>query len=410
MDCAPPYDRVFWTSGRNLRQGSTVTERFGEVLTDAGFDVAGQSTHGSAHGVEPALDRERARFHVTAELRHVSLELCRRRHWLTGGDQGISGVGTVKLDWAVHTVAEGRLVHRLTTTGTAQVESGVDQGDVLLIEEAFATAAEALAADPGFRAVLSRGGAVAQPLASTMPAVSSAPLASTDAPSSVSTAGSHPPLAPGGSSAALAPPVLWGGFTITGPPVAHSMALDPVAKAMPALVRVGNGRGVVIGEAEGRAVILTASAGVDTTVKVQPAASVTLDGLVEARDPLTGLALVRVPARLTALPLRQRDATVSEMVLAPVRGGGDQAAGIVGSVRPDRRLGVDLIQADLDGPEPAAGDPLLDEAGNLLGLALESQPFIGPAAHGLALFVPATEALRRMGMPPIRHGQVQGQS
>ncbi|MDQ2105045.1 hypothetical protein, partial [Azospirillum isscasi] len=56
-----------------------------------------------------------------------------------------------------------------------------------------------------------------------------------------------------------------------------------------------------------------------------------------------------------------------------------------------------LLQADLTGPDPAPGDPLVDEAGNLLGVARPAGSRPG-ASHGLSAFVPVTEALARMGV------------
>ncbi|WP_207455759.1 S1C family serine protease [Azospirillum sp. SYSU D00513] len=433
IDCAPPYERVFWTSGWNLRQGSGVEGRFREVMADAGFHVAGSP--GGA--LAPAQDRRRARYEVTGELRHVALELCRRRHWLTGSDQGVSGTGAVAVDWSVFTAGEGRLVHRLSTRGTAALDGGVAQGDIALLEEAVAAAAGALAADPGFRAALSRGGGglrhapagpdAADPLAmdfhvpeswamSVNPLAAVNPDAPVDAVSRVDAPlpAAHPPagpVAPGGSSAAMGHS--GAALLVQSPPPSGEALLDPVERAASALVRVGNGRGVVIGEAGGGSVILTASAGVDATVKVRPATGVSLDGTVEARDAPTGLALVRVPARLPALPVRGRAARVSEMVLLALAGGGDQAAGIVASVRTDPRSGLELIQADLAGngegsgeahgkgtSGPEAGDPLLDESGNLLGVAVgagaEARPLDG-AAQGLTHVAPAAGLLRRMG-------------
>jgi len=55
-----------------------------------------------------------------------------------------------------------------------------------------------------------------------------------------------------------------------------------------------------------------------------------------------------------------------------------------------------LLQADLTGPDPAPGDPLVDEAGNLLGVA-RSGP-LPSGAHGLSAFVPVIEALARLGV------------
>lgn len=379
IDCAPPYEDVYWTSGRNLHENSTFAERFAEVLTDAGFDVAGRL--GGA--MEAAADRKRARYVVQGDLRDVRLELCNRKHWLTGSGKGISGTGNLRIDWSVFDADTGQLAHRVTTTGMARKEAGVPQGNVMLIEEAFSTAAEALAADPGFRAVLSRGGAVAPGgLAST--ASSFAPIPEGGA--STSPAPLSPPL----------PPPLRGSLIIASPAVARDLADDPTDRASAASVRVGEGRGVVIGDMDGQSVILTAVAGVDATVNIRPAQGVTLDGAVVARDAPSGLALVRVPARLTAMPVRTGNPAVSEPVSAVLKGGDEAASGIVAALRPDPHTGLDLLQADLTGPDPALGDPLVDEAGNLLGLAAAPRPLGGVSAHGLAAFVPVAEALTRM--------------
>ena len=437
IDCAPPYEDVYWTTGRNLRQGSTVEERFAEVLTDAGFDVTGRLNGDQ----DPEADRRRARFSVQGDLRDIRLELCRRKNWLTGSGKGDSGTGSVRVDWSVFDAATGRLVHRVTTTGVARKDAGVPQGEIMLIEEAFATAAEALAADPGFRAAVSKGpvpnggpsgapkgdvssgGALVstpsrastQSGVSSLPGASSPALVSTTVPvvSSAAVSGGlasspppGPPIYPGGASSALAldptsvdtpvttPPTL----IVHGPAAGPGYAEDPTARVSMAIVRVGEGRGVVIGEVDGQSLILAVNAGVDTTVTVKPAQGVTLDGAVVARDALAGLALVRVPARLTAAPLRVGEPAVSEPVTVVVKGGGDAASGIVAALRGDPRAGLTLIQADVTGPEPGLGDPLVDDAGNLLGLGRPSAPLTGPAVHGLAVFTPVGEALARMGV------------
>ncbi|TWA84306.1 hypothetical protein FBZ83_105187 [Azospirillum brasilense] len=424
LECWPPYDDVYWTSGRSLHENSTFQERFAEVLADAGYDVAG--VQGSDYEAE--FDRKRARYILRGDLRAVNSDLCRRRSWLTGRSEGVSGVGSLRVDWAVYDAVTGRLVHRVTTTGVARQDSGVPQGDVLLIEEAFATAVEALGADPGFRAAVSRGGA----LASSGPAIVSSgrggvstapPGASSAAPlvsSGAAGASSAPPDAssglavvstmtvdPGGASAGPAPfleetrhPTLI--LRIADP--LQGYADDPAARVSAAAVRVGpeerKGRGIVLGELDGQSLVLTFDAGLDATVTVAPSRAVSLDGMVMARDRSGGIALVRVPARLRAAPLRLDTPAVSEAVTAVLERGADTASGILAARRADPQAmpGVEatLLQADLSGPDPAPGDPLVDEAGNLLGVARPG-PLPG-GAHGLSAFVPVMEALARLGV------------
>lgn len=429
LECWPPYEDVFWTSGRSLHENSTFQERFAEVLTDAGYDVAG--LQGSAYEAE--FDRKRARFILRGDLRAVNSDLCRRRSWLTGRSEGVSGVGSLRVDWAVYDAVTGRLVHRVTTTGVARKDSGVPQGDVLLIEEAFGTAVEALGADPGFRAAVSRGGA----LASSGPAIvssgregvstallgasSAAPVVSSGAavvssaapdvssgPAVVSTAA----VDPGGSSAGpppfleeARPPTL----ILRVPEPLQGYADDPADRVSAATVRVGpeerKGRGIVLGELDGQSLLLTLDAGLDATVTVAPSRAVSLDGTVIARDRSGGVALVRVPARLRAVPLRLDGPAVSEPVTAVVERGGETAAGILAARRADpdssagAGAGATLLQADLTGPDPAPGDPLVDEAGNLLGVAPPDRSGIrGGGVHGLSAFVPVAEALARLGV------------
>ncbi|CAO3372076.1 serine protease [Azospirillum argentinense] len=432
LECWPPYDDVYWTSGRSLHENSTFQERFAEVLADAGYDVAG--VQGSDYEAE--FDRKRARFILRGDLRAVNSDLCRRRSWLTGRSEGVSGIGSLRVDWAVYDAVTGRLVHRVTTTGVARKDSGVPQGDVLLIEEAFATAVEALGADPGFRAAVSRGGALASSgpaiVSSGRGGVSTAPLgASSAAPvvssgvAGVSSAGPHVSTGPtvvssgvpsavsavtvdpGGASAGPAlfleeprPPTL----ILRVPEPVQGYADDPAARVSAATLRVGpeerKGRGIVLGELDGQSLVLTFDAGLDTTVTVAPSRVVSLDGTVMARDRTGGIALVRVPARLRAAPLRLGDPAVSEPVTAVLERGADAASGILAARRADPQAapGVEatLLQADLTGPDPAPGDPLVDEAGNLLGVARPGPPPSG--AHGLSAFVPVMEALARLGV------------
>ncbi|HYG88994.1 MAG TPA: serine protease [Azospirillum sp.] len=348
LDCVPPYDRVFWKSGEGYRRYNTFHERFAETMRDAGFDVAGK-------GYDEGEDRQRARYTVTGELREVRLELCRRIHWLFGLDKGLSGTGTVKIDWIVYALGEQRVVHRTTTTGHAVLDSGVPEGDALLLEEGFSSAVSALAADPGFRAAVAHG---------HPPAMGGA------------SAGSVPLLPPSAPARSMA-------LSVTGAAPFRGVPEDNAERIADALVQVGRGRGVVVGQVDGNAVILAPAAPGDTvTVR---AGRVALEGTVERRDHATGLMLVRVPARLDALPVRTAMLEVSEPVHVTIEGAAFSSgivAGLMGG-----------IQADLTGPAPEPGDPLLDSSGNLVGLALR-----GRVRSGLASFVPIGEALAALGV------------
>jgi len=236
IDCGPPYDEVYWTSGAGMRRGATFDERFAETMTAAGFDVVGRPGGPDSPGGNLA----RARFTVQGDLRDVKLELCRRTNWLTGAAKGVSGTGSARVDWTVYDARYGRLVHRVSTSGVGRRESGVPQGDTLLIEEAFAAAAERLAADPGFRAVLARGATVTARVPSPGGA---APMGLTPrlTQPSLGAPDDDGPESPRPQTA----------FTIWTPPTDGSAAEDPTTRAGAARLRVGEGHGLVIGEVAG---------------------------------------------------------------------------------------------------------------------------------------------------------------
>ncbi|MBP2306201.1 serine protease [Azospirillum melinis] len=395
IDCAPPYDDVYWTSGVNMRRGSTFDERFAEAMTAAGFDVVGRPGGPD----NPDGNRSRARFTVQGDLRDVQLELCHRTNWLTGSSKGSSGTGSVKVEWTVYDARGGGLVHRVVTTGAIAQESGVPQGDTLLVEEAFAAAVEALAADGGFRALLS-GGA---PPRSQPPSVAPPALFPVAAP-----AGSGPtPLTPDAASPALAV-----GSAAYRP--GRLLLRTGAGSGRPAAARlpVGGSHGLVIGETDAagevQAVLLAPLPGSDPNVTVRPARGVELTGWVVGRDPASGFALVRVPARLPALPLRTAALRVSEPVRAIPGGRGREIAGIVGGLPADDGDAATLIQADLGSAAlltavTEAGDPLLDGSGALVGVAPSAGRFIATSAAtpaGLVEFLALGPLLDRLGADP----------
>ncbi len=388
LDCAPPYDPVFWTSGAGMRRGSTIDARFGEVMADTGFDVVGR--HGGPDA--PGVGDNRARFTVQGELRDIRLELCHRNNWLTGANKGVSGTGSARVDWSVYDARGGRLVHRLTTSGVSRQDSGVPQGDILLIEEAFAAAADRLAADPGFRAAVSRGGA-------TTPSSNSGSVGGggLDGVSDIPVDGQSPPVA----------------LTIQSPPVDRSASADPTTRVGAAQIRVGDAHGLVIGETRGeggwQSLLLVPSVGSGDSVTVRPAPGVTLTGIVEGRDGASGFALVRVPARLTAAPARGGPLRVSDRVSVAAGRGRVSATGIIGGLPLDPRRGVSVIQADLGlagllGVRVELGDPLLDDSGAVIGLALGPTGLSAATPPGLIAFLPVGEILSRLGVDLLEGG------
>lgn len=398
LDCAPPYDRVFWTSGAGMRRGSTIDARFGEVMADTGFDVVGR--HGGPDA--PSGGDNRARFTVQGELRDIRLELCHRNNWLTGANKGVSGTGSARVDWSVYDARDGRLVHRVATSGVSRQDSGVPQGDILLIEEAFAAAADRLAADPGFRAALRRGGPVGR-LASITSASVASSVGFAEAADGTSIV-LRPALVPKAGSAAPPPtPALT--FRTLAPE--RDGTDNHAARFSASRIRVGAGYGVVIGEARGemgwQSVALAQQVEPSDQVTVHPAPGVELSGVVIGRDAASGFALVQIPARLTGAPVRVGGLRVS----APVHVAGSRsrapAVGIIGGLPFDSQRGIEIIQADLGvggalSATVEAGDPLFDESGAIVGVSLGPEGISTATPEGLMAFLPIGGIVARLGV------------
>ncbi|WP_298377846.1 serine protease [Azospirillum sp.] len=393
LDCAPPYDPVFWTSGVGMRRGSTIDARFGEVMADTGFDVVGR--HGGPDA--PGAGDNRARFTVQGELRDVRLELCHRNNWLTGASKGVSGSGSARVDWSVYDARDGRLVHRVATSGVSRQDSGVPQGDILLIEEAVAAAADRLAADPGFRAALRRGGPAVPPVGGGgLAAAAGETTGRVLAGPGLESPSDHPASTP----------------TILTPAVERGGSDRMDARLGAARIRVGSGHGLVIGavsrDGGWHSLLLAPQISPGDSVMVHPARGVELTGHVENWDAASGFALVRVPARLTAVAVRGAPLRVSDPVrVVMTRPGGEngkrEAKGIVGGLPLDPQRGVAVIQADLGLADPLgerveAGDALLDDSGALAGLALGPSGMATTAPPGLTAFLPVGGLLSRLGV------------
>jgi serine protease Do len=120
-------------------------------------------------------------------------------------------------------------------------------------------------------------------------------------------------------------------------------------------------------------------------------------GEVVGRDAATDLAVVRVEnAHLTTLPLTKKPSEVGEIAVAignPFRFEGSVSLGIVSAL--DRTLPLGggkliegLIQTDAAVNPGNSGGPLLDAAGNVIGVTTAIIPF----AQGIGFAVPASTA------------------
>jgi S1-C subfamily serine protease len=129
---------------------------------------------------------------------------------------------------------------------------------------------------------------------------------------------------------------------------------------------------------------------------------VEVTGTVVKRDSHRDVALVRVPIRVPeALAIRLTPVRRLERVFAigsPIREDlrSTVTSGIVSAVRQHPVSGLDFIQSDAAVSKGNSGGPLVDENGNVVGIAVLKVR--GPTAENLNLFIPIEAALDALAL------------
>ncbi len=399
--CMIPVAPVAIDRARRTVDDPELAAIFEERMAAAGFDVAGAvSTLFEEQGAT------RARYLIGARLTDFAVELCESESPIFGIPQGDSGEMSLTAHWEVFSVLERRVVHRTTTRGYARRGEPSLHGGALLLHEAFAAAVTNLAGDQGLRTLLLDAGAPARLFASSAPG-SSAP--GSTAPGSTAPGSTAP-----GSTApnSTAPPAtaITAAATITLP------ALPPFRGTLAGHAETVRAAVVLIdtGFGHGSGFLVSPDGYILTNAHVVAEAEqvrVTLhDGRVRVGDVLRrqrrrDVALVRIPGGgYPALPIRTAPVAVGGTVHAigaPLRRdlAGTLTRGVVSALRRDEGDGQAYIQADVTVQGGNSGGPLVDAAGNVVGITVS-----GVAASpdglsvGLNFFIPIFETLDRLGL------------
>lgn len=363
--CFSDVKDVVWGSTRQTIQDEEISDIFSDELSAAGYDVV---DNGEELFADTADTRDEADYLIGARVDSLQMNVC--REWdgffvtYTGG---ISGDAKMGVTWQVFSLLEGRVVYETKTEGYVNHEEGTPEGDYLLIVDAFAAAAGNLAADPNFHRILSEEASV-----------TSASLTVRDA--------STPIVVP------LAPSFVGG---VEG-------NIDPIDRAVvTVLLGDGHGSGFFITPT----LLLTNHhvAGNRDRVRIRLSDGTEAIGEVIRSDAARDIAIVEFAEPLAdPLPLRTSLPARAESVYAigsPDDTGlaGTVTRGIVSQIRTDER-GLDWIQADVTIHAGSSGGPLLDEAGNVVGLASWARVDEDGETKGLNFFVPLGDALRTLNV------------
>lgn len=364
LSCYPFDSHANWARGPLRNAERNWGERVREVLADAGVTLTKDPD---------ALFQTEARsprYLVGARVTAVEMTLCDRIDWFSGDAEGRqSGSARIEVEWRVHDAWKSETVLSHTVEGAAKIEDGVRNGEVLLLDRAMRDAARALAADEGFRALLTQN----RP-----------PKAAADGAES--------------ERAELAVP---------SPPLYDEPLEGDAARVRPAAVTVGGARGHGSGVFVTPTLILTNQhvVGANTRMPVTLAGGRQLTARVLRRDRRRDVALLHVETDgHQPLPIRKEPVEAADTVYAvgtPLDP--DLAAtvtrGTVSGFRESER-GLRLIQADADIQGGNSGGPLLDARGNVVGLAVAG---INPGTAqktsiGVNFFIPIADALDHLDL------------
>jgi S1-C subfamily serine protease len=270
----------------------------------------------------------------------------------------LGGSTVMSVEWQVFSVAEGRVLARISTRGGVvlkQTKGGTALG---LITGAFGDNVRRLAADPQFRQL-------------------------------VTSSTSRPP-------AALAP---------TSLRLASAEGSVPLATAVKSVVSIfagdGLGSGVVISP-DGYILTNHHVAGADGQVRIRWPDGTDTVGEVVRGDRRRDVALIKATPKAVALPIRRTPVQVGESVFAigtPLRKefANTLTRGVVSATR--ELEGQSMIQSDVAVDHGNSGGPLLDEQGRIVAITVSRYEPDG-VSRNINFFIPIDDALKALALTP----------
>lgn len=299
-----------------------------------------------------------------------------------------TGTAYLKIEWSVYSPVEKKVLGVFQTDGTTYQEIASDIGQPGLLRPALQDAVEKLAALHGYQRLIDPPASESPAARAAAPAPGVAPAAAPAAAPVVAVPAAAPP------ARAAAPAVGAKTFRIkAAAPFSGDLKanLERVREAVLTVnANAGSGSGFVL-SADGKA--LTAEHVVSGTrfVKVRTGTGRECWGEVVASSKARDLALIELQCTgLVPLPLARRKVVEGGEVYAVGTPLDDTleftvTKGVVSGIRKYQKL--DYIQSDVNVLHGNSGGPLLDSAGNVLGIATKSITSSG-VPLGVNLFVP----------------------
>jgi S1-C subfamily serine protease len=351
-------DKLSWSEKNNRNAGGPEFERvFREEFTAAGLRVAGDPNN-----LFQADDKS-ADLQVGALLTSVSATFCRVSAFRESQAGKIKGKASMAIEWQVYSTSQAKVVARIPTSGSHQIEKEVDSGDLVLLHRAFAANVQALAASPVFRAAISVPGAVATQASAERSGIAFAAV----------------------------------------PPGAVRPIKDAAASVATVFAGGGMGSAFLISR-DGYLLTNHHVVGDAVQVRIRWSDKSETIGQVIRSDRRRDVALIQADAKgRTPLSLRPTGAEAGEAVFAigtPLEK--DFQNTVTKGVVSGKRVvdGQSFVQSDVAVDHGNSGGPLLNEKGQVVAITDWGYAPDG-VSHDLNFFIPIDDALKTLALTPV---------
>ncbi len=363
-----------------------IREVFYNTMESLGYDVAGDP----GRLFDEQEDLQRSIYSVGGRITDIKINQCPQSTWFGRVPQGASGEANITVEWTVFDLLHRKNVMKFTTKGYGRSMMPNFESISLLYEDAMSGAIHNLGANEDFFDLVFYGRVPAK-LPSTYTDPFEEPDMLYDSRETV---------------------------TIRSKPLSTSHAknwLGNIVKSSVLVQTTGHGSGYFITD-QGH--IITNAHVVGNAKRVRIVTSGKKEKLIaevlrmDRKRDVALLKLEKIPKdfKIQTLPVRTGKLNVGEEIYAigsprQTKLQDTVTKGIVSAHRFDKRQKQAFIQADVDIYGGNSGGPLVDEHGNLVGMAVKGflvSAGTDPAFGGLNWFIPIGDALKKLDITLAR--------
>ena len=364
--CIPHSDNVYWNRGRIRMKNTEFEDIFFEEFDSANFNVVGDPDDLFAGAKRDDIEPE---YLIGGQIEDIRMNICDYRPFVYFAGSVLtpkqSGSASLTVAWQVYSVFDEKVVYKAKTAGSISTKNAVPEGDITLINEAFAEAAANLTADEKLVALLKKKPATITDITDVKNTELKIPLF----------------------------------------PLYETTITDSIDRIRRSVVTIESGGGHGSGFFISPTLIATNHHVVEgkELLRVRLVTGRKVLGEVIRKHPERDVAIVQVEqGGHMPLPLRMEPLRITEEVYAigsPLkkRYAGTVTKGIVSKFT-NNRYGLEDIQADVDIQGGNSGGALLDKQGNVVGITYARVRSGTGHSIGMNYFIPIYDALDKLNI------------